>query len=133
MDLFWLRKELKEAFAADDEAKRDFEQWQAKHALVQHKKYAGEGLVFKTFELQSPMQSTTTMDPVIAETWDRWAEAHINKALAEQPVFSEAQVAVMGEVVSQLRKQLRAEFAIEIAKLRSSVNKIIEGGRDAAA
>jgi hypothetical protein len=125
-----LREELKKAFALDDAMREDFEQWQAQYAPV-HKHAGDEGLVFKTLEM-TPVQQQG-MDPLTEEKWNQWCEAHIKKALAEAPTFTPAQIEVMGQIVSELRKKLRAEFAVEIAGLRSSVNKIIEGGRDAAA
>jgi hypothetical protein len=54
--------------------------------------------------------------------WDRWAEAHIARALAEQPVFSKAQVSAIGEALATIRSEIRKEFATEIASLRADMN-----------
>jgi hypothetical protein len=113
-----LREELKKAFALDDAMREDFEQWQAQYAPV-HKHAGDEGLVFKTLEM-TPVQQQG-MDPVTEEKWNRWCEAHIAKALADAPTFTPAQIEVMGQIVSELRKQLRDEFNRELGSLRADL------------
>ncbi len=55
------------------------------------------------------------MHPDQQRQWDDWVRAHIANALAEhRELLTEA----MGEALSTIRKQLRDEFAAEIAALR---------------
>jgi hypothetical protein len=53
--------------------------------------------------------------------WDRWVEAHIARALEDQP-FTSTQMEAIGFALSEIRHQLRKEFATEIVKLRTEMN-----------
>jgi hypothetical protein len=97
-----LREELKAAFALDDEAKRDFEEWQAKHTPMVRKRAYGEGLVFKTTytEPQPQQQTSATMDD---ETFVQFFEKKI--------------APVLGEVIAHERRAMRSYCAKEVARM----------------
>jgi hypothetical protein len=102
------REMLEAAFALDDEAKRNFEQWKMRQAAQVKKRSGDDGLVYKTND-----------------------RALVEKPAAEQPLFSPEQVAVLGYTISELRQEWRQHVATEIQKLRAELehdsdDKILE-------
>ena len=117
----YTRQMLEDVFALDDATTRQCEQWEATRAQSKPEVKQRE-LVYKILERPTPQQqSATMMDAATEARWNEWAQAHVQRALAAQPLFSKAQVAAIGQAISMLRKEMRDEFAAEIASLRADM------------
>jgi hypothetical protein len=102
-----LHEELKRVFALDDEMKRDFEEWQAKHASPVRKRAYGEGLVFKTtYTEPQPIQQQSAMvmdDQNFVE------------------FFEKNLTPVLGKVIAGERKRMREHVSKELGQLRADI------------
>jgi hypothetical protein len=69
---------------------------------------------------QEREMATNELNAQRTRDWERWADARIAAAQAEH---DRALVKTLGQVVSELRFQLRKEFAEQIGQLRTEVVK----------
>jgi hypothetical protein len=118
-DIRSTRQMLEDAYALDDEVKRDLEQWQ--HSQLK-KKHGDAGLVYKT-HVPQPMpqqQSTPAMDEKTSAAWNKWmtdyVHAYVNTRLEG---YTEAAVEGIAEALADLRAELRKEFSEQLADLRA--------------
>ncbi len=116
------RKMLEEAFAQDDIAIAAYERLQ-RHMQQR----SGDDAVYETNAEARPMkQQSAAMNDETASQWNNWARVHID-------VFGrEVLTPARGQVISEVRHQLRAEIAElrnEVAELRDDppVAVLIDG------
>jgi hypothetical protein len=129
------REILEAAFALDDEAKQQFEDWQRQQALK--RRNDPDQIVYKTYQpsRQQPQQESTSMDDATAAKWNAWAEDHVRRQL--QPAFDGAADAT-GQMLRALEKQLRDEITslrCELDLVRAIANGTVtplKGDRGAA-
>ena len=112
-----LREELQRAIALDDECRAEFAQHEAKRSHVE-KRYDG-GLIYKTYTPQS--QQSATMSAEQQRGWDLWRRRTIENVLAEQPLFSEAQIDLIAETIAEFRMELHDHVSAELGQLRAEV------------
>jgi hypothetical protein len=116
------RRMLEEAYVQDDKVRADFERYEWLHGREQLKKRSGEasGLIFKTHEpaARPTQQRSATMDSATAAKWTEWVQAHIRNAFAEH---NEQLTEAMGEVISEIRHELRKEFTEQVGALRTEL------------
>lgn len=130
----WLR-EICEISDAND---LHYEQWMAKRAELDAR--AGPDPIYKTTAEQP--SAAARMDAATEARWNEWCQAHIQRALAVQPLFSKAQKLVIADVISRLRAEWRREIAEAVGSLRADLTvqtaiakgeiAEIKGKRDAA-
>jgi hypothetical protein len=139
------RRMLAEAYALDDEVKREHERWQRDYQrrLQQLKQRSApdELVVYKTHYPPARQQhsTTTTMDPATSDAWNRWmsdyVRAHVEHRLKK---YSEDLVDAVGEAMSTYvherlsaeTTKLREEFNRELGSLRAdmTIDRAIKRG-----
>jgi hypothetical protein len=102
--------------AAERDAPDALEQWAAG---MPKQRRSGSELVYKTYE--PPQQQSTTMDAATQAGWDAWVTAHIKKALAAQPLFSNAQIDTLAEFVSEYATKRINGLQQDIGALRADI------------
>jgi hypothetical protein len=78
--------------------------------------------------------ATPTQQTADWSGWDRWCKAHIERTLAEQPIFSKAQISAIGEALSTIRTELRKEIGEQLGQLRAdmAVDRAVNRGEVSA-
>jgi hypothetical protein len=109
-----LRAELQHALAADEEARADYERWEASQL---QKRSGGTELIYKTYE--PPMQQpSAAMDAATEAKWNEWCDARIHVALEKySKAYSEVIMDAVGEAFAIERKDMHDYVAKQVAKM----------------